>query len=65
MSQALHCLVVAFRAQVALGAVFDSDVSQSGRHDGEGDGRGPAPVPKDAVGGVIFGTVERIFFSFG
>lgn len=35
MAQAGHGLVVAVRAQVALGAVFDRDVQQPGRHHGQ------------------------------
>lgn len=54
LPQARHRSVVALRAQVALGAVFDRDVSQPGRHDGEGEGRGRAPVGEDTAGGIIF-----------
>ena len=62
MPQACHRPVVMIRAQVALGAVFDGDISQSGRHHSDRDGRGRAPVAIDAVGGIVFSSVKPNFW---
>lgn len=63
MLQANHSLVVTFRAQVALSAVFDGDIYQSGRHHREGEGRGRAPVEIDTVGVIVFSSVKTNFIS--
>lgn len=64
MPQAGHRAVVLIRAQVALGAVFDGDVAQSGRHHRNRGGRGRAPVVIDAVGGVVISSGQPKVVGF-